>query len=83
VLQAAVFDGGALDAFALCEDRFCSAEVGVSRREVVDALVIADVIVVIDEGPYLPFKVARQVVIVEQDAVLQRLVPAFDLSLWG
>jgi hypothetical protein len=31
--------------------------------------VIADVIVVIDEGLYLPFKIARQVVIVEQDAV--------------
>ena len=60
MLQASVFDGGALDAFTLCEDRLRSAEVDVSRREVVDALVIADVIVVIDEGPYLPFKGKRR-----------------------
>jgi hypothetical protein len=32
------------------EDRFCSAEVDVGRREVVDALVIANVIVVISKA---------------------------------
>jgi hypothetical protein len=44
VLQAAVCDGGVLDAFSLCEDRLRSAEVDVSWREVFDVLVIADVI---------------------------------------
>jgi hypothetical protein len=38
-------------------------------------------IVVFDEGPHLPFEIARQVVIVEQNAVLQGLVSALDLSL--
>src|SRR6478736_810568 len=58
-----------------------SAEVDVSRREVVDAFMIADVIVVLDEGGDLPFEIARQVIVVEQNAVLQGLVPALDLSL--
>ena len=81
MLQATVCDGSKLDAFAFCEDRLRSAEVDVSRREVVDALMIADVIVVLDEGGDLPFEIARQVIVVEQNAVLQGLVPALDLSL--
>lgn len=81
MLQAAVCDGIALDAFSLGEDCLSPAEVDIGRSEVVDALVIADVIVVFDEGPYLPFEVAGQVVVVEQNAVLEGLVPALDLSL--
>ncbi len=45
------------------------------------ALMIANLIVVFDEGRYLPFEIARQVVVVKQNAVLQRLMPALDLSL--
>jgi len=45
------------------------------------SLMIADVIVVLDEGGDLPFEIARQVIVVEQNAVLQGLVPALDLSL--
>ena len=81
MLQATVCDGGKLDAFAFCEDRLGSAEVDVGRREVVDALMIADVIVVLDEGVDLPFEIAGQIVVVEQNAVLQGLVPALDLAL--
>ena len=81
MLQATVCDGGKLDALAFCEDRLGPAEVDVGRGEVVDALVIADVIVVLDEGGDLPFEIAGQVIVVEQDAVLQGLVPALDLSL--
>jgi hypothetical protein len=61
--------------------RLSSAEVDIGWCEVVDALMIADVIVVFNEGPYLPFEIARQVVIVEQNAILQGLMPALDLSL--
>src|SRR3954447_12519019 len=81
MLQATVCDGGKLDAFAFCEDRLRSAEVDVSRREVVDAFMIADVIVVLDEGGDMTFEIARQVIVVEQNAVLQGLVPALYLSL--
>ena len=37
---------------------------------------IADLVIVLDEGVNPPFEIAGQVVVVEQDAVLQRLVPA-------
>lgn len=59
MLQAAICDGVALDAFAFVEDRLGSAKVEIGWCEVVDALMIADVIVVFDEGPYLPFEIAR------------------------
>ena len=39
------------------------------------------VIVVLDEGLDLGLEVAGQEVVLEQDAVLQGLMPAFDLSL--
>ena len=81
MLQATVCDGGKLDASAFCEDRLGSAEVDVGRREVVDALMIADVIVVLDEGVDLPFEISGQIIVVEQNAVLQGLVPALDLAL--
>jgi hypothetical protein len=46
-----------------------------------EALVVALVVVVTDERIDLRFEVSRQEVVFQQDAVLQRLVPAFDLSL--
>ena len=81
MLQAAVCDGGPLDAMSFGEDCLGSSKIDVSGREVVDALVIADVVIVHDEGIDLPFEISRQIVIVEQHAVLQGLVPALDLSL--
>ena len=81
MLQAAVCDGVAFDAFSFSADRLSPAEVDIGRCEVVDGLVITDVIVVFDEGLYLAFEVTGQVVVVEQDAVLQRLMPSLDLSL--
>ena len=81
MLQAAVCDSGQLDAFAFCEDRLRSAKVDVGRCDVFDALMIAGVIVVLDEGVDLPFEISGQIVVVEQNAVLQGLMPALDLSL--
>ena len=81
MLQATVCDGGSLMRLRSARIVCGSAEVDVSRREVVDAFMIADVIVVLDEGGDLPFEIARQVIVVEQNAVLQGLVPALDLSL--
>jgi hypothetical protein len=60
MLQAAVCDSDKLDAFAFCKDRFRPAEVDIGRCEVVDALMIADMIVVFDEGAYLPFEIASR-----------------------
>src|SRR5690554_2448175 len=49
--------------------------------QVADALVVAMVVVVIDEGGDGCFEFALEEVVFQQDAVLQGLVPSFDLSL--
>jgi hypothetical protein len=70
-----------VDPFSCLQDGLAASEVDVGRCEIAEALVIAPVVVVIDEGADLRFEVARQEVVFEQDAVLQRLVPALDLAL--
>ena len=42
---------------------------------------VSAVVVVIDEGIDLSLEIAGQIVVLEQDAILQRLVPARDLAL--
>ena len=48
------------------------------RRQIADALLIAPVIVVSDEGLDLGFEIAREVIVFEQDTVLECLMPALD-----
>ncbi|CDO37960.1 hypothetical protein SPHV1_470051 [Novosphingobium sp. KN65.2] len=81
VLQAAMFDGLFLDGGSLGEDLPVAAEVGISRRHITQALVVALVVIVLDERLDLCFEIAGQVVIFQQDAVLQGLMPAFDFTL--
>lgn len=79
--QAPMLDGFAFDPFSLFDDGRGPAEVGVGRCHIVEALVVAPVVVVFDEGEDLAFEIAGQEVIFEQDAVLERLMPALDLAL--
>ena len=81
MLQAPLFDGLSFDPFSLQQDGLATPEVDVGGGEIVQALVIAPVVVVIDEGCDLGFEIARQEVVLQQDSVLQRLVPAFNLAL--
>jgi len=81
VLQAPIFDGLSLNPFALFDDGWRPAEVGISGCHVFQALVVALVIVMFDEGLNLGFKIAGQELIFQQDVVLQGLVPTLDLSL--
>lgn len=81
MLQAPMFDGLPFDPFALFDDGLGPAEVGVGGRHIVQALVITLVVVLLDEGRDLGLKVAGQEVIFQQDAVLEGLVPALDLTL--
>src|SRR5450432_2722077 len=81
VLQAAMFDGLSLYPFAVFDDGVRSTEVGVGGCDVVQALVVAPMIVVFDEGLDLGLKVTGQEVVFQEDAVLQGLVPALDLTL--
>lgn len=81
MLQAPHFDGPSLDPFSLQQDGLASAEVDVGGCEIVEALVVSPMIITVDEGCDLGFEIARQEVVLQQDAVLERLVPALDLAL--
>ena len=63
VLQASMLDSLAFDLFALFYDCCGPAKVGVGWRYVVEALVIAPVVVMLDEGADLGLQVAGQEVI--------------------
>ncbi len=81
MLQASGFDGVAFDPFSFQQDGLTAPEVDVSRCQVADALVVAEMVVVVDEVADLLLKVTGTVIVLEQDAVLERLVPALDLGL--
>ena len=59
VKQATVFDGFAFDPFSFQQDGLAAPEVDVGRRQIVDALVVAQVIVVGDEVVNPGLKLAR------------------------
>ncbi len=79
--QAPLVDGLAFDPFSCLRDGLAASEVDVGRGEIAEALVVAPVVVIIDEGADLGFESTGQKVVFEQDAVLQRLVPSLDLAL--
>jgi len=81
MLQAPFVECLSFDPFSFQQDGLASSEVDIGGREVAKALVIALVIVVRDEGIDLCFEMAGQIVVLEQDAVLQGLMPAFYLAL--
>src|SRR4051794_29745916 len=79
--QATVSDGHFLDLFSPFDDVGVAAEVDVGRRQIAEALMVAPVVVVTDEGFELLLEMAWQEVVLQQDTVLQGLVPALDLAL--
>ena len=81
MVQAAVLNGQFLDLFSPFDYGGVTPEVGIGWCDVADALVVAVVIVMIDEGADLVFKIAGQVIVFQQYPVLQRLVPALYLAL--
>ena len=86
--QASRFVGLLFDLFSVSQHGLSASEVDLGRGEVLQALVVAPVVVVVDEGIDRLPESARQVVVFQQDAVLQGLVPALDLALglrviWG
>lgn len=81
MVQAALFDGVSFDPFAFDEDGLAACEVDVGWGEIVEALVVSAMVVVLDEGCDLGFQVLLEVVVFQEDAVLQRLMPTLDLAL--
>ena len=76
-----MLDGSALDALPLQQDSLPPAEIDISRGQIVQALVIAPVVILLDKLLDLSLQRARQIIILQQDAVLHGLMPAFDLAL--
>ena len=74
-------DGLQVDAPPFSEDGFPAAEVDVSWGQVADALVVAVVVIVVDEGGDGGFEFPFEEVVLEQDSVFEGLVPALNLSL--
>src|SRR5919107_3442543 len=81
MVQAACSEGLSFDPLPLQQDRLTPTEVDVSRGEIAQALMSAGVVVVLDKGPDLRLQIAGQVMVLQQDAVLERLMPALDLAL--
>ena len=81
VLQAPVLDGLSFDSFPFQKDGLAAPKVDISERKIIQALVITLVIVVLDECAELVFEVTGQLIVLQQDPVLEGLVPAFDLAL--
>ena len=57
MLQSSEFDGVLFDPFAFKEDGLAASEVDVGRRQVLQALMVAAVIVVLDEAINVGFEV--------------------------
>src|ERR1700746_3386421 len=78
---ASLFDGFSFDLFPPFENDLTAPEVDVSRRQVVQALVVSTVVVVADELLDALFELSWQVVVLQQDAVFHRAVISLDLAL--
>ena len=63
--QASVLDGFAFDPFSFQQDGLTAPEVDIGRRQIVDALVVAQVIVVGDEGFDPSLELAGQIVVLQ------------------
>ena len=69
------------DLFPFPQYGFVASEVDVSGCDVVQALVVALAVVILDKSPDLTFEIAWQEIVFQQDSVLHGLMPAFDFAL--
>jgi hypothetical protein len=67
--------------FAFEEDGLSPSEVDIGRPEIGQVLVVSRVVVLCHEGGDLALEIGGPVIVLKQDAVLERLVPALDLAL--
>lgn len=76
MLQAAFLDCLYFDLCPFSDDGFVTAEVDIGGRDVVKALFVTLVVVILNESSDLPFKIARQVIVLQQNAIFHGLMPA-------
>ena len=74
-------DGSALDVPTLRQDGLATAEIDIGRGQLSQALVVAPMVILLDQGRDLGLKLGRQLVILKQDAVLHGLLPSPYLAL--
>ena len=80
-MQASILDCEAFDPFPFAQDFRSAPKVDVGGREIAQALMIAAMIVVLDKGADLRLELARKIIVFEENAVLERLMPTLDLAL--
>ena len=66
MLQATVGNGLSLDPLSLCQDGRAPPEENVGWGEIVDAFVVAAVVVVVDECGNLRFEITRQEIVFQR-----------------
>ena len=81
MVQAAFSDSQVFDLSPSLNDGAALTGVDIGGCEVTEAFVVAAVVVVLDEGADAGLEVARQIVVLQQDMVLQGLMPTLDLAL--
>ncbi len=64
--QAPQFDGPSPDPFSLEQDSLAASEVDIGLSEIAEALAIAPMVVALDEGCDLGFKIARKEVVFDR-----------------
>jgi len=81
VLQAPVLDGLSFDHIPLQQDGLAAPKVDIGGREVAQALMLAQVIIVFDKSTDPGFEVTGQIIVLQQDSVLASPTLALDLAL--
>ena len=72
MIAAALFDGTAFDLLSHFQDVLASPEVHICGRQVVQAFVIAAVIIVVGQGGDRALQITGQVIVFKQDAAVPR-----------
>ncbi len=81
MVQAAFLNSFSFDPFPCLPNGVIAPAINIGRRDVADGLMIASVVVMIDESGDLGLKIAGHKVMLQQNPVLESLMPALDLSL--
>ena len=76
MLQAPVFGGASFEPLSLQQDGLAASNIDAGGGEVVSALVLAPVIVILDDGLNVGFEHTRQKVVFQQVPILQGLLPS-------
>ena len=72
-MSSSVHNSLSFDPFPFRQDGWAAPEVDISGREVIQAFVVAPVVVVLDEGAELGFEITGQTIVLQQDPVLEGL----------